>query len=327
MRGEIHVQRRCGFTLIELLVVIAIIAVLIGLLLPAIQQVREAANRAKCQNNLKQIGLAAHNYHDVNEVLPPDYNTNSATFTNPGWINCPFIPLLPFLEQQGLYQMYFNWAIANTELWIGYGPYNTPDCPAVLPIPMLMCPSDNLPPPGVIYTNPAPSGLQSYEPLASYNLNDNILPNQSLISITDGTSNTILYGEASDTDINYLSGWQNSGNWDGYSQYYYYACLFYIYQDLHVKSGNKQLNFTLPPYSDSVDTFKLYSTRTTCYGSGHPGGANFVFCDGSVHFISNAINNAPTVLTYFFGSPAVPRSFLFALTTPNGEEAVDATQY
>src|SRR5437016_5586173 len=122
MHDTLSKKRRCGFTLIELLVVIAIIAILIGLLIPAVQKVREAAARAQCANNLKQIGIAAHNYHDVNKRFPPammvaalgakntwgatPYTNNpSSAYRNPGFGPNWAVFLLPYVEQDNLFKL------------------------------------------------------------------------------------------------------------------------------------------------------------------------------------------------------------------------------
>jgi prepilin-type N-terminal cleavage/methylation domain-containing protein len=184
---------RRGFTLIELLVVIAIIAILIGLLLPAVQSAREAANRIKCANNLRQLAIAAHRFHDTNQHLPPGigyYPPACGAFGT-----YPF-HLLPYLEQDNLYDAAF-----------GTVAFPGPDGPRTAHYPgnntvysrsvsVFLCPSDpSVGPGGEVTIHGVVFGAASYAPNGMVIAPNGPQGKARLADITDGTSNTILHAE------------------------------------------------------------------------------------------------------------------------------------
>ncbi|MBN9121291.1 MAG: DUF1559 domain-containing protein [Planctomycetes bacterium] len=326
---------RAGFTLIELLVVIAIIAVLIGLLLPAVQKVREAAARMKCTSHLKQIALAAHNYHDANDRFP------GATLTGPRYSSL-FVELLPFIEQDPLYR---QWDFVNVSTnYAGSAPR------AGVVISVYVCPSHPLQHGGsspALTTYGGNGGTKVYP--ASRATLDGMFhttgalsepaANQSgvrMTDVTDGTSNTILFGErvvgdaALDSYLNApTSIFQPQPNPPiqisaGYALWAPppgpNACSGLLSAEVPI--GYRQptawqpppppppgLPPTPPPPIIWEPDLKLsWWGRMGAYGSYHTGGVNVARADGSVRFLSNAT--------------AVQA--LAAMSTRNGSEVIAA---
>ena len=329
-------RRRSGFTLIELLVVIAIIAILIGLLVPAVQKVREAAARIQCTNNLKQLGLALHNYHDTHKRFPYENFHISDT------VRCNWIAhLFPYFEQPFTPQLLgpsTSWGIT-----VNPGP-NTPP-PINAPsgsfirnvavgsdylVPILICPSDGpkLTPdgrfamgnylgvnaPDTDQRDPWNKNLQGVffywghftDPGDQYSTRDKMSgpvwgSPTTITSITDGTSNTLMVGER-----------------PSYPAY----CGYWVYAEIDSAMGLPNT----PQWCSNVDQFgkrcpggpqwfRPGDINNPCdgnhYWSQHPGGGNWLFCDGSVHFLS-----------YGIGTP-IQR----ALATKSGGEVIPGDVY
>jgi prepilin-type N-terminal cleavage/methylation domain-containing protein/prepilin-type processing-associated H-X9-DG protein len=315
----LRVDRR-GFTLIELLVVIAIIAILIGLLLPAVQKIREAASRAQCENNLKQMALACHNFHDVYQMLPNNGNGPAPPTNGPFAVAYwPFhIKIAPFMEASSLVNAFLaaqQPPLASRfadETALRAGGTGALECN--LPKNML-CPSD--PAGSFIQTslNLGAGGTPTYRGITNYGVSTGpsfgILSfpqptdgpftccDQSGIPITwisDGTSSTILLGEKDNTEPNWalfstLSTWAITPQEKqevGYVGSIWYTNYIYL-------QTNVEINFTISPElaqqaSTDVNVYNQYEPiRQHGFGSKHQGGANFAFADGSVHFISETI--------------------------------------
>ncbi|WP_165066965.1 DUF1559 family PulG-like putative transporter [Paludisphaera rhizosphaerae] len=297
------VRLQQAFTLIELLVVIAIIAVLIALLLPAVQSAREAARRAQCVNNLKQIGLALHNYTDSNGYFPPGYSSfyrmdsgdagTAEDDIGPGWGWASFI--LPQMEQRNLYDsINFNYTLTL--------PHNT--TAQFLRVNSYLCPSDSTPI-TVPVRNEANTqtmytvGCANY--VGMYGIGEigdapgrgaGIFFRNSKINfaaITDGTSNTIAVGERSH-NLSYVT-------WTGR------AVGGWLFKTSSVEGGTDQFmvdpeeafTMILGPVGteDGGRTPNDPEAHVEDYWSRHPGGVNSLFADGSVRFIKSSINPIP----------------------------------
>lgn len=291
-------RSRSAFTLIELLVVIAIIAVLIGLLLPAVQKVRDAAARAQCMNNLKQIGLALHNYHDTNHVFPASGWT-VVSKRNPSGKYVGWRPLtLPYIEQENLQKLYDF----NNNWWDGTNP-----TAAAVPVKTYQCPAvpDRLevtsavahsPRPAMTFVNPvAPTdyeaimGVQPASmPAGQYNGTNrfSVMYRNSqtrMTSITDGTSSTIMVVECAGRPLVYRGGRSYSN----------------IANDQGIGWADSEGPFSLDGSNADGSQEGCGLANGCSYGmnkrndnepySFHPGGGNFLFADGHIAFLQETI--------------------------------------
>ncbi len=312
MRTSLAPRPFRGFTLIELLVVIAIIAVLVGLLLPAVQSAREAARRAQCSNNLKQIGLGMHNYHSVHNTFPPGYvtavvNDPAAPEIGPGWGWGAMI--LSQLEQQPLYQG-INFSLQITDP--GSQTARTPI------LSVFLCPSDAGSGPvvassltGTILTTDVAAGQYvasagQLEPGEFPDSNNGVFYRNSrngIRDITDGSSTTLMVGErsrniADATWVGAVPTWQLCTNprW--------------VVQECGPAS-TLVVSHTGTPATGSIYVPNSKASMVDDYWSLHPGGCNFLFCDGSVRFIKESVN--PSTFSY--------------LSTRAGGEVVSSDQF
>lgn len=288
-------RSRLAFTLIELLVVIAIIGILVGLLLPAVQAAREASRRTQCANNLKQIALAAQNYHDKNGYFPPGLENWNATA---GMQNPPsqravsvFAAMLGELDQGGL-----------ATLWDHDEPLNNVNSGRTAMAPsVLICPSDYIAQKVVIVMpnyNPAGeryaltsyggiAGIQSYRGTSATNDGVYYLNSKTRIAdITDGTSKTLTFGERNHRDDNYdqnVAGVTKMTNWGRWAPATGTTGLGDVTLGTLVP-----INYAHPAGATVNNTYE--DRRVTAIGSRHPNGANLASADGAVRFLVQSLD-------------------------------------
>jgi prepilin-type N-terminal cleavage/methylation domain-containing protein/prepilin-type processing-associated H-X9-DG protein len=333
-----------GFTLIELLVVIAIIAILISLLLPAVQKVREAAARTQCQNNLKQIALAVHGYHDTYKQLPQGVCSN--------WVPNPphyywswLAQILPFVEQQNLYNLADTWAKQGSSMgppgtgwyaipgpqppyfwwpwgdfWAGFATTGTPNPALATLVPLYTCPAD----PRVLTANWVQdqgmaasftsylgvSGSPSSDWAKGDNANNGMFYFGSqlrLLSVTDGLSGTLMIGERPPSADLAFGWWFAGAGWDGSGTG---DVVLGAQETYFATTGLASIGLGFGSCSASYAMYQPGNPTNECdivhFYSMHTGGANWALGDGSVRYIAYSASNL------------IP-----ALATRNGGEVVN----
>jgi len=304
---RLGISRQFGFTLIELLVVIAIIAILIALLLPAVQQAREAARRTQCKNNLKQLGLALHNYHDTFQTFPPgtvvfggaaSSSSNTWCTTRFSGVNANDMPrapwtvlILPYLDETPRYQAFnleAKFSIADTVPGLAQNVTQQKKG-----MPKYQCPSDPNSGPGVPNNNyyAVMGGGQTAECAPASNTNRVFFSNGIFFpnsrtrigDITDGTTNVFMLGE---TKYHTLP----AGRPDGYAVYWASGTYFDSGSAAPWNMAGALLQINA--IREDPSTHDMFGNATRLFGSKHVGGAHFVLGDGSVQFVSENVDLA-----------------------------------